>query len=84
MPALLRVVDKRLLVGELSHRHPLSATLPAFSHNIAALAAKRVTTTVPIVFATGSDPVSDGLVFTFGRKGPYLAFKKSLKRRPRV
>jgi putative ABC transport system substrate-binding protein len=57
----------RALVGELVRR---SAVI--VGNTPSALAAKAATTTVPIVFVTGSDPVSDGLVTSVNRPGGNL------------
>jgi putative ABC transport system substrate-binding protein len=55
----------RAIVSDFTHR-PVSVIV---ANVIAAAAAKAATTTVPIVFATGSDPIQDGLVPRLNQPG---------------
>jgi putative tryptophan/tyrosine transport system substrate-binding protein len=55
------------MIGDLLKRHV--AVLVTVGGEPSALAAKAATSTVPIVFAVGGDPVKLGLARSFNRPG---------------
>jgi ABC-type uncharacterized transport system substrate-binding protein len=70
------VIESRGAEGKFERFPALAAELVALkvdvivaSGTLAALAAKRATTSIPIVFPTLGDPVTDGLVASFARPG---------------
>ena len=70
------VLEFRDAEGKLERLPALAAELVALKVDVimvggtlAALAAKQATTTIPIVFASAVDPVTDGLVTSLARPG---------------
>jgi putative tryptophan/tyrosine transport system substrate-binding protein len=70
------VIEYRFAEGKLDRLSELAAELVRIkvdiivaSNSTAARAAKKVTNTIPIVLAQGSDPIQSGLVVSFARPG---------------
>jgi putative ABC transport system substrate-binding protein len=75
------VIDYRWAEGQYDRLPALAAELvgrkvdvivTSGGGRLAPLAAKAATSTIPIVFGTGSDPVADGMVASFARPGGNL------------
>ena len=65
-------VDGQDVAIEYRWGHGHYERLPALADTVAAQAAKEATTTIPIVFTSGADPVWSGLVASLGRPGANL------------
>jgi putative tryptophan/tyrosine transport system substrate-binding protein len=60
--------DRLFALADELVRHPVDV-IAAVGGNLSALAARKASSTVPIVFNSGSDPIKSGLVASFNRPG---------------
>jgi len=79
------VIERRYAAGDLNRLPGLAADLVRANVDVivtestpAALAAKRTTTVIPIVMATGGDPVGSGLIASLARPGGNVTGMTSL------